>query len=69
MFDRKKETWKKNVFLTLSIIFCILTLFGAVLCWTGKVHNAGYAVIPLLIENVFHAFYRNSKKALEENTK
>ena len=35
----------------------------------GKVNNAGYAIIPMLIELVFNSLYRNSKKAIEENTK
>lgn len=67
MFDLKKETIKKNIFLTLCIIFCILTFTGAILCIIGKVDNAGYAIIPMLIELVFNSLYINSKKAIEEN--
>lgn len=51
------------------IVFFILTLVGAIFCFMGKVNNAGYAVIPMLIESVFNSLYRNSKKAIEENTK
>lgn len=69
MFNLKKEKVKKNVYLSLCIIFCVLTLIGALLCIIGKVNNAGYAIIPMLIELVFNSLYRNSKKAIEENTK
>lgn len=69
MFNLKKEKVKKNIFLSLCIIFCVLTLIGAILCIMGKVNNAGYAIIPMLIELVFNSLYRNSKKAIEENTK
>lgn len=69
MFDLKKETMKKNIFLGLCILFCALTFFGAFLCILGKVDNAGYAIIPMLIELVFNSLYRNSKKAIAENTK
>lgn len=40
-----------------------------ILCITEKVDNAGYAIIPMLIELVFNSLYRNSKKTIEENTK
>lgn len=69
MFNLKKEKMKKNIFLSLCIVFCILTFIGAILCITEKVNNAGYAIIPMLIELVFNLLYRNSKKAIEENTK
>ncbi len=69
MFNLKKEEIKKNIYLSLCIIFCVLTLIGAILCITKKVNNAGYAIIPMLIELVFNSLYRNSKKAIEENTK
>ena len=69
MFNLKREKTKKNIFLVLCLVFCALTLVGAVLCITGKVNNAGYAIIPMLIELVFNSLYRNSKKAIEENIK
>ena len=69
MFNLKKEKLKKNIFFGLCIIFCILTFIGAFLCITERVDNAGYATIPMLIELVFNSLYRNSKKAIEENTK
>lgn len=69
MFNLKKEKVKKNVYLILCIIFCVLTLIGALLCIIGKVNNAGYAIIPMLIELVFNSLYLNSKKTIEEHTK
>ena len=69
MFNLKRETMKKNIFFSLCIVFCILTFIGAFLCLTKKVDNAGYAIIPMLIELVFNSLYQNSKKAIEENTK
>lgn len=69
MFNLKKETTKKNIFLGLCIVFSILTLVGAFLCVTRKVNGAGYAIIPMLIEFFFNVLYRNSKRAIEENTK
>lgn len=69
MINLKKEIMKKNIFWGLCIIFCFLTLLGAFLCILGKVDNAGYAIIPMLIELVFNALYQNSKKIVEENTK
>lgn len=69
MFNLKKEIMKKNIFLGCCIVFCALTLSGAILCMTEKVNNAGYAIIPMLMELVFNSLYRNSKKAIEENTK
>ena len=62
MFNLKKEKMKKNIFLILCIVFCTLSI-------TEKVDNVGYAIIPMLIELVFNSLYRNSKKAIEENTK
>lgn len=65
----KREKIKKNIFLVLQIVFIILTFIGAVLVIIQKVNNAGYAVIPMLWSLIFGMLYRNSKKAVEENTK
>lgn len=69
MFNLKREKIKKNIFLALNIVFCVLTLIGAFLCVTEKVDNAGYAIIPMLIDLAFNSLYQNSKKTIEENTK
>lgn len=65
----KREELKKKIFLILYLLFLFLTVIGAALCITRKVDNAGYAVIPMMIGLVFSVLYRNSKKAIEENTK
>lgn len=69
MFNLKRETMKKNIFFALAVLFCILTLIGAFLCICEKIDNAGYAIIPMLIELLFYSLYQNSKKAIEENKK
>lgn len=69
MFNLKKEIIKKNIYFGLYLLFLILTLVGAILCFIGKVNNAGYAVIPMLMGLVFNSLYRNSKKAIDENSK
>jgi len=46
--DLKKEKIKRNIFLTLQIIFLILTFIGAILVIMKKVDNAGYSVVPML---------------------
>ncbi len=69
MFNLKKEKLKKNVFLVIYIIFVILTFIGAFMVITHKVNNAGYTVIPMLFGLIFSMLYRNSKKAIKENTK
>lgn len=69
MFDMKKEKLKQNVFLVLYVVFSVLTFIGAFLVIAHKVTNAGYAVIPMLFALVFSVLYRNSKKAIRENTK
>lgn len=65
----KREIIKMKVFLSLYIIFFILTIIGAILSITNKVDNAGYAIIPMLFGLFFAMLYRNSKKAIEENKK
>lgn len=69
MFNLKKETAKKNIFLSLQIVFIVLTFIGAITVITDKLNNAGYAVIPMLFSLIFGLLCRNSKKAIEENTK
>ncbi len=65
--DMNREKIKMKVFLTLYIIFAILTFIGAAMVITHKLDSAGYAVIPMLFGVIFSMLYRNSKKAIEEN--
>lgn len=65
--DLKKENIKRNIFLTLQIIFLVLTIVGAILVFMKKVDNAGYAVIPMLWSLIFGAFMRESQKKINDN--
>jgi len=65
----KKEKNKRNIFLALSIVFLILTIIGAILVFTKKVDNAGYAVIPMLWSLIFSGFVRASQQKINENSK
>lgn len=78
MFNLKKETIKKNIFLTLSIISAFIFIAGVMCTIMGDdspikfiVNNSPIKLIvpPALIFFVTFALYRNSKKAIEENTK
>ena len=63
----KKEKIKRNIFLTLQSIFFVLTIVGAILVFTKKVDNAGYAVIPMLWSLIFGGFMRESQKKIKGN--
>lgn len=65
--DMKKEKIKRNIFLTLQIIFLVLTIVGAILVFMKKVDNAGYAVIPMLWSLIFGIFMRESQKKINDN--
>lgn len=78
MFNLKKEKIKKNVFLTLSIISAFIFIAGVMCTIMGDnspvkfiVNNSPIKLIvpPALVFFVTFALYRNSKKAIEENTK
>ena len=55
-----KEKLKVKIFLSLSLVFAILTLIGGYLVITHKLDNAGYSVIPMLFTLTFSILYRNS---------
>ena len=57
-----KEKSKIKIFLTLSLVFAILTLIGGYLVITHKLYNAGYSVIPMLFTLTFSILYRNITK-------
>lgn len=62
----KKEMIKRNIFLTLQIVFFILTIVGAILVFMKKVDNAGFAVISMLWSLIFGGFVRESQKKIKE---
>ena len=78
MFNLKKETLKKNIFLTLSIISAFIFIAG-VMCTIMEEDSPVKFIVnespiklvvsPALVFFVTFALYRNSKKAIEENTK
>ena len=78
MFNFKKETIKKNLFLTLSIISAFLFIAGVMCTIMGEDSPVQFVmnespvklvVPPALVFFVTFALYRNCKKAIEENTK
>ena len=60
-----KEKLKVKIFLTLSLVFAILTLIGGYLVITHKLDNAGYSVIPMLFTLIFSTLYMNNKNDKE----
>ena len=78
MFNLKKETIKKNIFLTLSIISAFVLIAGLMCTIMGDSSPVKFiindspiklVVPPTLIFFVTLALYKNSKKAIEENIK
>lgn len=78
MFNLKKETIKKNIYLTLSIIFAFVFIAGVMCTIMGSDSPVKFIVnespIKLVVPSalvffVTFALYRNSKKAIKENTK
>lgn len=65
--DLKKEKIKRNIFLTIQIIFLILTFIGATLVIMKKLDNAGYAVIPMLWSLIFWWIYEKKSKKIKDN--
>lgn len=78
MFNLKKETIKKNIFLTLSIISAFIFIAGVMRTIMGEdspvkfiINESPVKIIvpPALVFFVTFALYRNSKKAIKENMK
>lgn len=78
MFNLKKETIKKNIFLTVSIISAFVFIAGVMCTIMGENSPVKFivnespiklVVPPALVFFVTFALYRNSKKAIEENKK
>lgn len=63
----KRLVIKKRILWGIYIVFTVLTLIGAIGVLLGKFGNAGYAVVPMVFMLMFHTFYLNCKKAIEEN--
>ena len=78
MFNSRKEKMKKNIFLTLSIVSAFILIAGLMCTIIGDdspvkfiVNESPVKLIipPMLVFFITFALYRNSKKAIEENTK
>lgn len=78
MFNLKKEKRKKYFFLTLSIISAFIFIAGVMCTIMGEdspvkfiVNGSSIKLVltPALVFFVTFSLYRNSKKAIEENTK
>jgi len=78
MFNLKREKVKKNIFLTLSIISAFIFIAGVMCTIMGEDSPVKFiinespiklVVPPVLLFFVTFSLYRNSKKAIEENTK
>lgn len=78
MFNLKKEKIKKNIYLTVSIISAFIFIAGAMCTIMDDdspvkfiINESPIKLIvpPALVFFVTFALYRNSKKAIKENTK
>lgn len=76
MFNLKKETTKKNIFLTLSIISAFVFIAGVICTIMGDKSPVKFIinespvkriVPPMLVFYISSALYRNSKNAIKEN--
>ncbi len=57
----KKLSIKSKIFLSLQIIFMILTLVGGILLFIGTIDNPGMAVCSMGFSLIFKSFYDYSK--------
>lgn len=57
----KKLSMKSKIYLSLQIIFTILTFVGFILLLIGKLETAGMSICCMAISFVFRAFYDSSK--------
>ncbi len=58
----KSISIKAKIYLTLQIIFTILTFAGFVLLFIGKIDNAGMSICGMVLSLVFGVFYKDSTK-------
>lgn len=78
MFNLNKEKIKKNIFLILSIMSAFMFIAGVMCALMGEDSPIKFIVngspvkliVPqMLLFFISFSLYRNSKKAIEENTK
>lgn len=78
MFQLKKEKIKKNIFLTLCVISAFIFIAGVMCTIMGEdspvkfiVNESPVKIVvpPAFVFFISFALYKNSKKAIKENTK
>lgn len=58
----KNLSVKSKIYLSLQILFTILTFVGFILLLIGKMDNAGMSICCMIISLVFGTFYKDSIK-------
>lgn len=58
----KNLSVKSKIYLSLQIIFAILTFVGFILLLIGKLNTAGMSICSMVISLVFGTFYKDSTK-------
>ncbi len=59
----KKSNIISKVYLSLQIIFTVLTFVGAILLFMDKIDNAGMSVCCMCMTLIFKSYYDDSKKS------
>lgn len=59
----KNLSMKSKIYLSLQILFMILTFVGGILLWIGKMDNAGMSVCCMIMSLAFGSFYNSSKNS------
>lgn len=63
--NMKDLSVKSKIFLSLQIIFTVLTFAGGVLLFIGKLDNAGMSICCMSFALIFARFYDSSKNKSE----
>ncbi len=59
----KKISMKSKIYLSLQIIFMVLTFVGGILLFIGKMDNAGMSVCCMTMSLAFGSLYNSSKNS------
>lgn len=58
----KTLSLKSKIYLSLQILFAILTFVGLVLLLAGRMNNGGMSIVCMVFSLTFARFYNSSKK-------
>ena len=58
----KKLSLKSKIYLSLQILFMILTFAGGILLFVGKLDNVGMSVCCMTMSLAFGSLYQSSRK-------